>query len=272
VLADPAYVVRSLGTALVNNVFPLGVVLALIWAIVYQVAKNLAEKLTTTAGNLQNTWYQRVKKVDVLRQNFLETTAEISPMGTGLRPMEAVRRVQKIPGLRLRGVHCHVGSQLLDTEAHEGAVDAIVGLMKETALSDEQNLFTDRILKSADKLKNIIDHLKSSLNIAHVRVIGDMDQVCERIAILPGAYSGQRQVSFAEKEKPDVLIVGEVQEWETAEYIRDARLLGSKISLIILGHSVSEEPGMKWLVEWLQPKVPEIKITHVASEDPFTWV
>ena len=121
-------------------------------------------------------------------------------------------------------------------------------------------------------LKNIIDHLKSSLNITHIRVIGDPGQVCERIAILPGASGGQAQISFAEKEKPDVLIVGEVHEWETAEYIRDARLLGSKISLIILGHSVSEEPGMKWLVEWLQPKVPEIKITHVASEDPFTWV
>jgi putative NIF3 family GTP cyclohydrolase 1 type 2 len=121
-------------------------------------------------------------------------------------------------------------------------------------------------------LKNIIDHLKSSLNITHIKVIGDLGQVCERIAILPGAAGGQAQISVVEKEKPDVLIVGEVHEWETAEYIRDARLLGSKISLIILGHSVSEEPGMQWLVDWLQPKIPEVKITHIASEDPFTWL
>ena len=80
------------------------------------------------------------------------------------------------------------------------------------------------------------------------------------------------QIGLTEREKPVVLIVGELHEWETAEYIRDARQLGSKISLIILGHSVSEEPGMEWLVEWLQPKLPELKITHIASEDPFTWI
>jgi putative NIF3 family GTP cyclohydrolase 1 type 2 len=121
-------------------------------------------------------------------------------------------------------------------------------------------------------LKNIVDHLKSSLHITHVKVIGDMEQPCERISIIPGAAGGQTQISLVEKEKPDVLIVGEVHEWETAEYIRDSRSLGSKTSLIILGHCVSEEPGMQFLVEWLQPKIPGMKITHIASGDPFTWM
>jgi putative NIF3 family GTP cyclohydrolase 1 type 2 len=121
-------------------------------------------------------------------------------------------------------------------------------------------------------LKKIAEHLKSSRKIAHVRVIGNLDQVCSRAALLPGAAGGQRQVSLAEKQHPDVLIVGELSEWETAEYIRDARLLGAKTSLIVLGHSVSEEPGMEWLVEWLQPKVPGLTITHIPSNDPFTWL
>lgn len=34
---------------------------------------------------------------------------------------------------------------------------SFAGLLKETPLTQEQNLFTDRILKSSDKLKNIID-------------------------------------------------------------------------------------------------------------------
>ncbi|MES1182038.1 MAG: Nif3-like dinuclear metal center hexameric protein [Flavobacterium sp.] len=121
-------------------------------------------------------------------------------------------------------------------------------------------------------LKKIIELFKSSLGIEHVRVIGDPDQSCQKIALLPGAWGGQRQVSVAESDKPDLIIVGELQEWETAEYIRDARALGSKIALIVLGHSVSEEPGMEWLVDWLQPKVPELKITHIASGNPFKWV
>jgi putative NIF3 family GTP cyclohydrolase 1 type 2 len=121
-------------------------------------------------------------------------------------------------------------------------------------------------------LRDLITHVKSSLGISHMRVIGDLSQSCELIGLIPGAAGGQMQMSLVEKERPDVLIVGEVHEWETAEYIRDARLLGSKTALIILGHSVSEEPGMEWLVEWLQPKVPGLTITHIASGDPFIWV
>jgi putative NIF3 family GTP cyclohydrolase 1 type 2 len=128
------------------------------------------------------------------------------------------------------------------------------------------------IVIPADTLKNIALHLKARLGIRHLRVIGDLSKTCKKISLLPGASGGQAQMHIAESELPDLLIVGELHEWETAEYIRDARAFGRDISLIILGHSVSEEPGMAWLVKWLQPKVPGIQVTHVASNDPFTWI
>jgi putative NIF3 family GTP cyclohydrolase 1 type 2 len=121
-------------------------------------------------------------------------------------------------------------------------------------------------------LKEIAEHLKKTLQIQHVKVVGDLQQKCQRIGLMPGAAGGQRQIIFAEREKPDVLIIGETHEWETVEYIRDARRLGLSIALIILGHSVSEEPGMEWMAEWLQPRVPKLKVTHIASKDPFTWM
>jgi len=76
----------------------------------------------------------------------------------------------------------------------------------------------------------------------------------------------------AEKNQLDVMIVGEVHEWETGEYFRDSVALGKKTSLIVLGHSVSEEPGMEWLVEWLQPKIPGLTVTHIASGSTFAWI
>ncbi|MEP7257965.1 MAG: Nif3-like dinuclear metal center hexameric protein [Flavitalea sp.] len=121
-------------------------------------------------------------------------------------------------------------------------------------------------------LKNLALHLKKSLNIQHLRVIGDLNQSCEKLVLLPGASGGQEQVTMVEKFKPDVLIVGELQEWETAEYIRDSRAVGSNIALIILGHAVSEEPGMTWVQQWLQPKIAPLKITHIPTPDPFTWL
>ncbi|HMG67625.1 MAG TPA: Nif3-like dinuclear metal center hexameric protein [Chitinophagaceae bacterium] len=121
-------------------------------------------------------------------------------------------------------------------------------------------------------LKSITGHLKTSLGIEHVRMIGDLDASCEKIALLPGASGGQRQISIVEKERPDLVIVGELHEWETAEYIRDGKSSGSKTSMIILGHGVSEEPGMDWLAEWLRPKIEGININHIPSGNPFKFV
>jgi hypothetical protein len=42
--------------------------------------------------------------------------------------------------------------------------------------------------------------------------------------------------------------------------------------MVVLGHSFSEEPGMEWLVQWLQPKLQGIPIRHIASGEPFVWL
>ncbi len=121
-------------------------------------------------------------------------------------------------------------------------------------------------------LDDLIKHAKQKLSITNLRVIGDLTQSCKKIALLPGAAGGRRQIQLIQNESPDVLLCGESPEWETIEYIRDAQEAGLNKSLIVLGHSVSEEPGMEWLVNWLQPKVPGISVLHVPSQDPFKWM
>jgi putative NIF3 family GTP cyclohydrolase 1 type 2 len=121
-------------------------------------------------------------------------------------------------------------------------------------------------------LKDVITHVKTKLAITNLRVIGDLSQTCKRIGLLPGAPGGRRQMQLVQAEAPDVLLCGESPEWETIEYMRDAQDAGIKKSLIIMGHSVSEEPGMEWLVQWLKPKVSGVSITHVPSGNPFKWM
>lgn len=121
-------------------------------------------------------------------------------------------------------------------------------------------------------LKELIRHTKTKLNIEKVRYIGDPLQKCGRVVLLPGAAGGMRQIEAIGKYKPDVLMVGEISEWETAEYVRDALAMGENLSLIVLGHIASEEPGSQYMLNWLKKNVPEIKATHVPSGNSLTFM
>ncbi|PSL30136.1 Nif3-like dinuclear metal center hexameric protein [Dyadobacter jiangsuensis] len=156
---------------------------------------------------------------------------------------------------------------------HSLKPDAIrYGVVKKAGWTQYYTNESPALTIPATTLGDLVKHLKSKLGIQKLRVIGDLGKSCSKLAIMPGAAGGQRQVAVAVAENPDVLIVGETPEWEGVEYARDGRLLGSKMALIVLGHAVSEEPGMEYFVEWLQPKISGIKVTHVASGDPFQWI
>lgn len=120
-------------------------------------------------------------------------------------------------------------------------------------------------------LEAVVQLVKSKLSIPHLKVIGDNLQSCKRILLSPGAAGGASQIKALQKEKPDLFICGELNEWETSEYVRDLRFMGSKTALMVLGHIVSEEPGLEWLVKWLRPQLPGMKMTHIPSNDAFRW-
>jgi putative NIF3 family GTP cyclohydrolase 1 type 2 len=120
-------------------------------------------------------------------------------------------------------------------------------------------------------LRTMITQVKAKLRIDKLKYIGDPAQLCHRIVLSPGAAGGRAQIGQLQKWEPDVFICGELNEWETSEYIRDARYQGRKIGLIVLGHSASEEAGLQWLIPVLKSKIPDIKATHVPSGDPFAW-
>jgi len=113
---------------------------------------------------------------------------------------------------------------------------------------------------------------KKALGIDKMKMIGDLSAKCQRIVVMPGAAGGRRQISVLRKYHPDLLICGELNEWETSEYVRDARYQGQKVSLLVLGHAVSEEPGMEALVPWLNARLPGVPVKHIASGDALTVV
>lgn len=124
----------------------------------------------------------------------------------------------------------------------------------------------------ATSLLDLAQIIKEHLGIKALRMIGDPEMVCQRAGILVGAWGGRNHINFWRQTGVDVLIVGEIDEWETSEYTRDAVIQGRKRGLIITGHANSEEPGMEWLVDWLCRLFPQIPVHHVPVGDPFLFV
>jgi hypothetical protein len=62
---------------------------------------------------------------------------------------------------------------------------------------------------------------------------------------------------------------GQTREWELIEYAQDSITMGQKKTLIILGHLVSEQAGMKYCAEWLRSLIPNVPVDFIAAPEPF---
>ncbi|HYK36403.1 Nif3-like dinuclear metal center hexameric protein [Alloacidobacterium sp.] len=102
-----------------------------------------------------------------------------------------------------------------------------------------------------------------------IRVVGDPDMPVTRVALLPGAAGLKMQVKLLERDDVQVLVVGESAEWETVEYTRDAAAQGRHKALILLGHEVSEEAGMRYCAQWLKGVLPGVPIEYIRADEPF---
>ena len=80
--------------------------------------------------------------------------------------------------------------------------------------------------------------------------------------ILPAALAAY----FIKSYSVNLLVL---DEWELVEYAQDAIAAGQKKALIVLGHVVSEQAGMKYCAEWLKGFIQEVPIEFVAAAEPF---
>ncbi len=115
-------------------------------------------------------------------------------------------------------------------------------------------------------------HVKARLGVPQVRVVGDLEALCRTVAVVPGAPGIAHQLRLFSRPEVDALIIGEISEWETSEYARDARAFGGHKGLIITGHAASEEPGMRWVIPWLKARVPGVPFHFIPTGSLFETV
>jgi putative NIF3 family GTP cyclohydrolase 1 type 2 len=121
----------------------------------------------------------------------------------------------------------------------------------------------------ATSLRQLAASAARKLSVQNVRVVGDPNLQVTSVAMQPGAAGPTRQIPLLERDDIEALIIGEVPEWETIEYVADAVSQGKKKALILLGHIPSEQAGMDECVAWLKQFVQEVPVTFVPAREPF---
>ncbi|WP_084214233.1 Nif3-like dinuclear metal center hexameric protein [Terriglobus sp. TAA 43] len=117
----------------------------------------------------------------------------------------------------------------------------------------------------------LAEQLRKATGAKIVRVIGDPKLVVTKIAYAPGAPGAERQIKVLERDDVEVLVGGEIPEWETISYAWDAQQQGRHKALILMGHYTSEEPGMDNFANWLRKTMPGLRVDFIPAGEPY-WL
>ena len=113
-----------------------------------------------------------------------------------------------------------------------------------------------------------VDAIRARLNLrGGLRAVGDRKAMVRRVLVFPGAMTPATM--WARYTDVDMIVAGEVREWENTHYAADIFTAGEKRALITVGRVVSEDPGMRLCAEWLRTVVKEVPAQWISAGDPY---
>ncbi len=110
--------------------------------------------------------------------------------------------------------------------------------------------------------------IRKKLNLrGGLRAVGDPKASVRRVMLHPGLMSIDTMLK--QFDKTDLLVAGEVREWECTCYAADVNTAGTKRSLVTIGRVASEDPGMRVCASWLKTFVKGVPVQWISSGDPY---
>ena len=116
------------------------------------------------------------------------------------------------------------------------------------------------------RLRDLARDVERRLRLPAIRVVGDPDVTVTRAGLMQGTAPFHAATVFP---NVDVVVAGEQREWEGVEYAFDANTAGQRKGLILIGHWVSEDQGMRLCADWVKSFVPEVPVAWIPAGDPF---
>lgn len=120
------------------------------------------------------------------------------------------------------------------------------------------------------KLGELVDQLRDKFDLQYMRYMGNPDMQVSSVGLAVGAIGGEYQLKLLTNHNIDVIIVGETVEWMVGEYVRDAIEQGRTCAMIVLGHVMSEQEGMRYYIDWLKPAFPDVPMFYAELPELFS--
>jgi putative NIF3 family GTP cyclohydrolase 1 type 2 len=144
----------------------------------------------------------------------------------------------------------------------------MVGVTRALGWVDYQNPQNPHLFQLPETtVGNLAQTIQKKLSLQNMRVVGDKNMKITKAVLMPGAAGSLRQIPVLERDDAEALLIGEVPEWETIEYVADAVSEGKHKALFLLGHVPSEQPGMEECALWLRTFIKEVPVEFVPSKD-----
>lgn len=108
--------------------------------------------------------------------------------------------------------------------------------------------------------------IRRKLNLrGGLRAAGDRKAQVRRVLLYPGLMT--TATMWQRYGETDLMVTGEVREWENTHYAADIHTVGEKRALVTIGRVASEDPGMRVCAKWLHTVVPDIPSRWIAAGD-----
>jgi putative NIF3 family GTP cyclohydrolase 1 type 2 len=116
--------------------------------------------------------------------------------------------------------------------------------------------------------ENIVAGIRERLKLrAGLRAVGDRKATIRRVLLQPGAMT--TATMWSRYSEVDMIVAGEVREWENTHYAADMFTAGEQRVLVTVGRVVSEEPGMRACADWLKTVVKGVPAIWIDAGDPY---
>lgn len=114
--------------------------------------------------------------------------------------------------------------------------------------------------------EDVVALIRNKLNLqGGLRAVGDRKAAVRRVMLYPGVMTAA--IMWQRYAEADLIVTGEVREWENTHYAADLFTAAEKHGLVTIGRVASEDPGMRACAVWLKSIVKEVPARWISAGD-----